>query len=443
MNGSLLHWPTAEFWDASRWRRLCNSEGVNDDCKRDENSALIALQWLVAIATSYLVIAAQDLETLAPMPALLILLCLSSAVLLRRVPKAYYEKHLIAPGLLVVNSILIVSAIATSQVVPWDLLILFFFCVFIAAIGDNLIQVGVLCVLLSLVFVVFVSPTAVDPSAIRTNFLFRIPFMFGISLFYGHLASQVKLEKKRTEKIEEEARLKRQVLCALAHDIKTPLNVIQGYAELLAEPHSGYSNSRESASYLNCIRQNINRIAKMITDFLDVSKLESLKSEGGNDSIQLNAIAEDVVLEQMVTARAKNLRLALELDENLEPVLGDFTQMQRALSNLVSNAIKFTPSGGSITVKSQRINKSVTIEVKDTGVGIPMEEMSGLFSEFHRLRSEVNTEGTGLGLFIVKSIVENHGGNVSVQSEVGQGSTFTIRLPTAPKKAWESPRRAA
>jgi adenylate cyclase len=123
--------------------------------------------------------------------------------------------------------------------------------------------------------------------------------------------------------------------------------------------------------------------------------------------------------------------------------LGDEDQMHRALWNLVSNAIKFTPNGGSVSVVSETREKHVILQVKDTGTGIPQEELSSLFSEFRRLEGAVNTEGTGLGLFIVKTIVEVHGGTVTVQSTLGAGTTFTILLPRHPRKSEAALRRAA
>jgi signal transduction histidine kinase len=391
--GRLLDWP-ALHRSAGITAKPGNpggSVGARSFFSKADKNAIVAVQWLAAIGTSYLVVAVHDRDLTDPLPALVILLCLISAALLQRIPDALFERRLIEPGLLVLDSILILSAIMTSQQIPWDLLILFFFCVFIAAIGENLVQIGVGCVLLSLVFVTFISPNVVDAVSVNPNFLFRVPFMFAISIFYGHLASQVKREKQRTEKIEEAVRLKRQLVCALAHDIKTPLNVILGHAELLAEP----SAPVERLSSFECIRKNVDRISKLITDFLDVSKLENLKVQGARDLVDMNAIAEEVVLQQLVTAREKNLRLQLDLDEDIAPVVGDTTQLQRALWNLVSNAIKFTPAGGTITVKSQSINKSIAIKVKDTGIGIPADEIPTLFSEFHRLRGAANTEGTG------------------------------------------------
>jgi signal transduction histidine kinase len=414
-------------------RGTANLTGARNLASRtlEDRKAITAVQWLVAIGVAYLVITVNDRYLSEPLPALLILVALGSAALLQRMPDALYEKHLIEPGLLVLDSILILSAITTSHEFPWDLLILFFFCVFIAAIGENLIQIGLACLLLSLVFVTFVPPNVIDVSAAQPNFLFRVPFIFGISIFYGHLATQVKREKKRAAMMEEAARLKRQLVCGLAHDMKTPLNVILGHAELLSE--SDGSTPAERMSSFQCIRENVDRIVKLITDFLDVAKFESSNSPAASERVQMNAIAEDVVLQQRVTAQAKNLTLTLDLDANLEPILGDFNQLQRALLNLVSNAIKFTPPGGRITVSSGMIKKNIAVRVKDTGVGIAPDELSRLFSEFQRLTGAGNTEGSGLGLFIVKTIVEAHGGSVTVESALGAGTTFTILLPSLSK----------
>src|SRR5439155_1593207 len=158
----------------------------------------------------------------------------------------------------------------------------------------------------------------------------------------GHLASQVKREKRRVEKMEATMRLKRQFVSALAHDIKTPLNVILGHAELLAGEYGSQPNPTDKLSSITCIRKNIEGIVKLITDFLAVSKLETLTLDSAKNLVQMNAIAEDIVLQQMVTAREENLQLSLDLDEELKLVLGDEHQLQRAVLNLVSNAIKFT-----------------------------------------------------------------------------------------------------
>ena len=430
---SLLERPISKACGSvvARWENLRGPRGLAAASVGKDREAIIAIQWLVAIGTSYLVFALHNGSVTEPLPVLIILVSLVSAPVVQRIPAGIFEKCLIERGLLILNSILILSAMTLSEQTPQDLLLLFFFCVFIAAIGENLIQIGIGCVLLSLVFLMFISPTSVDVLAIDPNLLIRVPFMFGISIFYGYMTNQVKREKKRVEMMQETMRLKRQFVSALAHDIKTPLNVILGHAELLSGSYGGAPDATERLSSFKRIRENVEHIVQLITDFLAVSKLETWKLESPRTPVQMNAIAADVVLQQMVIARDKHLNLSVKFDNDLRPVLGDDDQLRRVLWNLISNAIKFTPRGGNVTVTSRMRKNEVSMAVTDTGPGIPEEELPSLFSEFRRLKGTEHTEGTGLGLFIVKTIVEGHGGTVAVESKNGVGATFTILLPSS------------
>jgi signal transduction histidine kinase len=402
-----------------------------DPSIHDAKAAIISLQWLVAIAISYLVFAVQDWNLSDARAGLLIIVCLLSGVIVQRIPEGIFEKGYIQPGLVVLDSFLVLSAMVLREQTPWDLLLLFFFCVFIATIGDNLIQVGIGSVLLSVVFLLFVSPNARDALTISPDLVVRVPFMFGISLFYGYMSSQVKQERQRMEKAEEAVRLRRQFASALAHDIKTPLNVILGHAELLGGQYGGQEDPTGRLASLQCIRQNIDRIIQLLTDFLAVSKLETVGLGTVTGLVQMNAIIKEVVAQQMVTAHDMNLTMTLDLDKELKLVMGDHNQLQRALGNLVSNAIKFTPRSGRIKIRSRVVREDVCIEVTDTGPGIPKEDLPGLFSQFKRLNGSANTEGSGLGLFIVKTIVEAHNGRVAVDSDKGAGTTFTILIPAS------------
>ena len=398
---------------------------------QEESAAIISLQWLVAIAISYLVFAVQDWNLTDAGAGLLIIVCLLSGVIVQRFPESVFDRGYIKPGLVVLDSFLVLSAMVLREQTPWDLLLLFFFCVFIAAIGDNLIQVGIGSVLLSLAFLLFVSPNAKDALTISPDLLLRVPFMFGLSLFYGYMSSQVKQERQRMEQMQEAVRLRRQFASALAHDIKTPLNVILGHAELLGGQYERQEVPTERLSSLQSIHQNIDRIVQLLTDFLAVSRLETVGLEMVARLVQMNVIADEVVAQQMVIAREKNLTMTLDLDKELKPVLGDYNQLQRALGNLLSNAIKFTPRSGCIKITSRMMGEDVSIEVTDTGPGIPKEDLPGLFSEFKRLNGSVNTEGSGLGLFIVKTIVEAHKGRIAVDSDKSAGTTFTILIPAS------------
>jgi len=415
-NASFLQWPIAQS-------------------DRHARSPIIALQWLVAIATSYLVLVMHDWNLTGPLPALLILTCLISAAALQRISNEVLKKPTTALALLLVDTVLIVAAITSPQQIPWDLLLLFFLCLFIAATGENVIQIGIGCILVSVIFLTLVPSPAADMLTVNPSLLIRVPFMFGISVFYGHLANEVKREKRRNERLEESMQLKRQIVSGLAHDIKTPLNVIMGHAELLAADSSTQTTGRLSS--IESIRRNATDIVDLISDFLLISQVEMVRADSVKNFIQMNEVAEDVVGEQKVVAGEKNLRMSLELEKDLKPVIGDQGQMHRALANLVSNAIKFTPSGGSITVTSQNGKDNVSLQVKDTGPGIAKEDLPSLFTEYKRLKSAETTTGAGLGLFIVKTIVEAHNGAVEVKSDAGSGTTFTIKVPTTDRQSWE------
>jgi signal transduction histidine kinase len=134
--------------------------------------------------------------------------------------------------------------------------------------------------------------------------------------------------------------------------------------------------------------------------------------------------------QQAVPLRKKQITLTLALAEDLKPCCGDQEQLERALWNLVDNAIKFTPPGGAITLTSRMTEDRISVTVQDSGVGIPKEELPSLFVEFQRLKGAANTEGSGLGLFIVKNIIEAHDGELTVESEDGAGTCFNISLPT-------------
>ncbi|MEK7782365.1 MAG: HAMP domain-containing sensor histidine kinase, partial [Candidatus Binatota bacterium] len=148
--------------------------------------------------------------------------------------------------------------------------------------------------------------------------------------------------------------------------------------------------------------------------------------------VELNSLIREVAQQQMGDLRKKNISLDVLLDDSIPTIMGDKAQLDRVLWNLVGNAIKFTPGGGKITVSSRCDNGYACVAVKDTGIGIPKDEIPLLFSQFRRLKGSAKIEGTGLGLFIVKTIIEAHKGTVQAESEGGQGSTFTVRVPLRP-----------
>ena len=167
--------------------------------------------------------------------------------------------------------------------------------------------------------------------------------------------------------------------------------------------------------------------------FLDASKAEGGESQQLATSVALNAIITEVARQQTVDLWSNDLTVDLRLDPNLPEISGDAAQLERVFWNLMSNAIKFTAANGKITISTEAVRDQVCVKESDTGIGISKDEMPLLFSEFRRLKGASTTEGSGLGLDIVKNIVKGHGGTVDVESELGAGATFLLHFPIAGK----------
>ena len=395
----------------------------------DKKKTLLNLQWLVVLATSYLLLFKKGEIVQDPWVFALIAALMISVVVLYRLPRPAFEHRRFAPALAIVDTVLISAAIWTNREGPWDLFLVFYFCLFISASGESLIKIVVGCLLVA-VLSISINPFS-DKSFLQIDpdLLFRIPFLFGVSILYGYLAEQTRKERTRAEKAEDTERIKRQLVSALAHDIKNPLGVIMGYAEALHESLEG-PGAKDKLDMLGRIQDNGQRIVKLVTGFLEASKAEAGIINLEPKPVDLNLLLREAGQQQMALLRQKEISLQVDLKAGLPEILGDDLQLDRAFWNLVGNAIKFTPKQGVVKLRSWVENGKVCASVSDTGMGISKDELPMLFTEFRRLKGSANVEGTGLGLFIVKTIVEAHGGTVEAQSDVGKGTTFTVRLPS-------------
>ena len=215
-------------------------------------------------------------------------------------------------------------------------------------------------------------------------------------------------------------------LSTITHDIKVPLTVILGYTEMLTDPEP--PPGEIPPDILTRIRESGETIHALVCNFLDLSRIEAGRMTLDPRPFDLSAMLAHALEHYDSTARRKGLTLSLEA-ETLPPVVADESQLQRVVANLLGNAIKYTPRGGRITISTGREKSNVAVAFKDTGRGIPADEIPHLFEKYRRVREQKRTEGTGLGLFIAKTIVDAHGGDIRVQSTPGVGSTFTILLP--------------
>jgi signal transduction histidine kinase len=221
---------------------------------------------------------------------------------------------------------------------------------------------------------------------------------------------------------------KNDVISLVSHEMRTPLTAIQGMTELLAAYDVEPVRRREMNLAIN---DEVKRLTRMIAGYLDITRLES-----GATAMRLSAVRAENLLERILillepVAAQRQIRLAGDFPADLPPFLADADLLSRAVENLVSNAIKYSPDGTVVTVAARADEEFVTIEVADHGYGIPAADLERVFEKFYRVPrvQDAGVPGTGLGLALVREIAELHHGSVSVRSEVNQGSTFTLRIP--------------
>jgi signal transduction histidine kinase len=228
--------------------------------------------------------------------------------------------------------------------------------------------------------------------------------------------------------IHEANRLKTEFVSMVTHELRTPLTSIQGYAELMLEDEQISGEERES---LAIVKKNADRLLGLINDLLDLSRMEAGRLDLHRTSLDLARLIPEVVGSLRPLIEAKRQRLRLDVGEALPTVWADQDRVTQILTNLISNAHKYTLAEGNITVAARRDNGFVRVDVSDTGIGLSPEDQAQLFTKFFRAhdRSPQAGGGTGLGLVITRFLVELHGGRITVSSSPGQGSTFSFSLP--------------
>ncbi|MGL5510024.1 MAG: PAS domain S-box protein, partial [Microcoleaceae cyanobacterium] len=240
------------------------------------------------------------------------------------------------------------------------------------------------------------------------------------------------------EELAKASQLKSEFLANMSHELRTPLNSIMGLSQVLQEEVFGELNPKQRQS-IQTIYNSGEHLLSLINEILELAKIESGKLELNIESVSLLALCQNSLSMMKTQAIKKNLQLILDVPNNLGDIQADERRLRQVLINLLSNAVKFTPENGQITlqVQPQDQEQQILLQVIDTGIGISPADQDKLFQAFVQIDSKLSRryEGTGLGLVLVKQIVELHGGSVSVISQEGMGSCFTLYLPWQPNIA--------
>ncbi|HSW81623.1 MAG TPA: ATP-binding protein [Candidatus Saccharimonas sp.] len=251
-----------------------------------------------------------------------------------------------------------------------------------------------------------------------------------IKVQQGDSAAQTIITIHDETKSRELEAMKVDFVSMAAHELRTPLAAIRGYLELITFK-AGRTLNSEATSYIRQALKSSTELGGLINNLLDVTRIERRTLALTFEKIDLAAELQQSVEEAAFTAKDKEIKLIYDGIRVPSFVAADEIALHEVINNLIGNAIKYTDPGGTVTVRLQRENDAYQVAVVDTGIGIPVAAQPNLFTKFYRVHGGLNSgsTGTGLGLFIAKSIIERHGGSITVQSQEGSGSTFTFIMP--------------
>ncbi|HEX5164429.1 MAG TPA: ATP-binding protein [Thermomicrobiales bacterium] len=226
--------------------------------------------------------------------------------------------------------------------------------------------------------------------------------------------------------------MKSEFISIVSHELRTPLTAIKGFTDLIIEGEVG-EISEQQREFLEIVQSNSDRLVALINDMLDISRIESGRITLNLEGVDVPAAVEHAVVALRPLVEDKQLQIQTELVEDPATIIADRTRLQQILTNLISNACKYTLPGGWITVRSEALDGQIALSVSDTGIGIPPEALPHIFSKFYRVDQPQTRDvgGTGLGLAITKSLVEMHGGRIQIASRAGLGTTVRFTLPVA------------
>jgi PAS domain S-box-containing protein len=235
---------------------------------------------------------------------------------------------------------------------------------------------------------------------------------------------------RKNQQLEDSNRLKSEFLANMSHELRTPLNAIIGFSEVLKDGLLG-DLAEEQQDYVKDIFDSGNHLLSLINDILDLSKIEAGKMDLDLQDVQIQETLSNSLSIIKEKALSHSINLTLDVSPNVGEIIADPRKFKQVVYNLLSNAVKFTPPGGKIKLEARREGDWLLVSVTDTGIGISAENVSRLFRAFEQLDGSLSRkyEGTGLGLVMVKRLVELHGGTVNVESEPDKGSCFQFRLP--------------
>ncbi|EKQ57356.1 MULTISPECIES: PAS domain-containing hybrid sensor histidine kinase/response regulator [unclassified Clostridium] len=248
------------------------------------------------------------------------------------------------------------------------------------------------------------------------------------------LQKRIEEERRRLNELKEADRIKTEFFANMSHELRTPINVIFSAVqmeEIMLKDYLSENISIDKFKYINMMKQNCYRILRLIDNLIDITKIDNNYFEISKSNHDIINLVENITLSVVDYIQNKGISITFDTDVEERIIACDPEKIERIILNLLSNAVKFTPSGGNIIVKIENNTNDICIRVKDTGKGIPKNKLDSIFERFVQVDKSLTRthEGSGIGLSIVKKLIELHGGKISVISKEGQGTEFIMYIP--------------
>lgn len=399
---------------------------IEAESARTAESTILLLRWALIIATAYLVLFHRPIGETPPLVALFVAVYLGSNVAVSLLLRRIRATRLFLIGVVLFDTVAVSIALLLTQKATSDFFLLYFVVMLIGTLTESLTSVLTAALLISLVQLYTVGHFLGMEELLRSGHLVRIPFLFVVGLFFGHLVQRARKAELEAREAQAQRRAQTDFVAMLAHDLKNPLSSVLGFAEILRDHPPEDPNERRE--FMDGIESNAHQAVTLAMNFVDAFRLESGSLQLRPEMASLNEMVEHGVASCVFVARNRGVRIETGLAKDLPSLALDPRAFDRVLVNLLSNAIKFSPERGAVRVETARRDGDIVLSVRDKGPGIPPEERDRLFVRFSRLAGS-KRDSTGLGLFIVKTITEALGGRVGVTFPPDGGSSFEVSFP--------------
>jgi len=389
--------------------------------------SVILIRWPVVIVCSYLLLSPSIRWVNPVLLYPFVLFYLASNVALRYVTKARFERSSFYTPLVIADTVILTVSLVVNGQIETDFYLTYFLLIIICSILESPRILIFVAVLAPVVYGLLVlrSPGSVDP-----DFFLRFPFLFIIALFCGYVTQLSRAERLLKEQAEQRNRGKTEALDLVSHEFRAPLHLISGWTQALDSQMFG-EVSPEQSVVLNKILRQTENLSTMVNSILDLARIEAGETAVQRDDFSLIDFFQQLRMNFDVPVD-KPVVLQWDIAPGLPVLRSDRAKLMIILQNLVNNAIKFTERGSvKISARWAARSDGVDVAVSDTGIGIPKDALPVIFEKFRQVEGSPGQVrgGVGLGLHTVKVFAELLGGSITVKSEPGHGSTFTLSLP--------------